>query len=530
MGPSLSSPETHPGQKTVGGRSSHTTPPRGDRKKSVSNSDDSHGHHGHHSRMQSSGVHGYSHQMKRGEFNPDELSVDHFENISMLGKGTFAKVLLVRRKGTDELYALKILNKASLIEQLQVEHTLQERIVFARCRHPFLVRLHASFQSRDSLYFLLDYVPGGEVFFHLKRQRRLSERRTRLYLAEIILALEYLHQHDIVYRDLKPENILLDAEGHIKLTDFGLCKVDLNGTLGARTFCGTPEYMAPEVILNQGHGKAVDFWALGTIAYEFVTGLPPFYSRDRRQMYERIISSQLTFPPHVSRSCQSLIRGLLIRNPRQRLGCREKGMQELKEHPFFFSLDYDRVYHRQVKPVFVPSVRHASDTGNFDALYTACRDVENDQELDIGEHPPVDNTEWDGRGKDPFVGFSYIADHAVPPALSRGKDGHGHLSLGTQDLLMSASGDVPLFSQPSADLGSTFAAEMEVGTGDQDDSSSDDGSYPQDMPVGMQGVVSNQGDLFQLGPENDDDDDDDLPDSDGFSSDSFDSDRDSDSV
>jgi serum/glucocorticoid-regulated kinase 2 len=227
-------------------------------------------------------------------------------------------------------------------------------------------------QTRDKLYLVTDYIPGGELFFWLKRDRVFSQSRVRLYAAELVLALEHLHDHDVVYRDLKPENILLDGEGHIKLTDFGLSKEAVTGfgsEGGTLTFCGTPEYLAPEILENTGHGKAVDWWSLGTLLYEMCAGLPPFYDENIEDMYEKIMTAELSFPRHFLPETRSLLSGLLQRDYRRRLGYH--GADEIKKHPFFASISWDDVAHRRVTPVFCPPPPTTdSDVPNFEDEFT----------------------------------------------------------------------------------------------------------------------------------------------------------------
>jgi serine/threonine protein kinase len=261
--------------------------------------------------------------------------------MSVLGKGSFGKVILVRKRDTGQLYAMKVLKKSYVVKKRQVEHTKTERSVLGSVQHPFIVKLHFAFQTGDKLHLVLDYCSGGELFFHLQNKGRFSQDLALFYTAELALALGALHTSGVVFRDLKPENILLDDVGHIKLADFGLSKEGiLDQAHGTRSFCGTPEYLAPEILLRQGHGKAVDWWSLGALLYEMLTGLPPWYSRDRNKMFQSIRSAPLQFPSLVSAEARSLIGGLLTRDPRQRLGGSED-VEEIKNHPIFKEFDFE---------------------------------------------------------------------------------------------------------------------------------------------------------------------------------------------
>lgn len=264
--------------------------------------------------------------------NKQVVTKDDFELLTVIGKGSFGKVMQVRKKDDGKIYAMKVLRKDTIVARKQVAHTKAEKNILMKIQHPFIVNLNYAFQTKDKLYMILDYINGGELFFHLKKEGRFAEARVKLYAAEIVCALAHLHSLDIVYRDLKPENILLDSEGHICITDFGLSK-KLEQEGGTHTFCGTPEYLAPEVLKGHGHGIAVDWWSLGTLLYEMLTGLPPFYAQNVNVMYQKILSGELRFPNYISEEAKSLLEGLLTRDPALRLGT--KGGDEVKGHPWF---------------------------------------------------------------------------------------------------------------------------------------------------------------------------------------------------
>jgi serine/threonine protein kinase len=229
----------------------------------------------------------------------EKVHFDSFEPLTVIGKGSFGKVLQVRKKDTQKIYAMKILNKKHIKDRNEVDHAKTEKSVLQKLVHPFLVNLHYSFQSPDELYFVMDYVNGGELFFHLQKSRKFDEERTRFYCAEICCGIEYLHDAGVLYRDLKPENLLLTGDGHICMTDFGIAKEGLtDDDARTETFCGTPEYLAPEILEGGGYGKAVDWWSFGTLMFEMLTGLPPFYSQDVQQMYSKIMSAKVKYPDH----------------------------------------------------------------------------------------------------------------------------------------------------------------------------------------------------------------------------------------
>lgn len=296
--------------------------------------------------------------------------LDDFEMVRVLGKGSFGKVVLCRKRDNGKLYAMKILKKQHVIKRKQVAHTKTERSVLGQVDHPFVVKLHYAFQTQNKLHFVLDFCSGGELFFHLGRAGRFSEHLGRFYAAEIALALGHLHAKGVVYRDLKPENILLDSDGHIKLADFGLSKEGINESVkGTHSFCGTPEYLAPEVLNRTGHGSAVDWWSLGALLYEMLTGLPPWYSQDRQRMFSSIRSSTLRFPEYISAMARFILADFLERDVAKRLGS-NGDIDQVKEHPFFAPIEWDRLCKREIPSPFVPRLNSQTDTRNFDSQFT----------------------------------------------------------------------------------------------------------------------------------------------------------------
>lgn len=284
------------------------------------------------------------------------LKIEDFELLKVVGKGSFGKVMQVMKKDTHRIYACKTIRKAHIISRSEVAHTLAERSVLAQINNPFIVPLKFSFQSPEKLYLVLAFVNGGELFHHLQKEQRFDINRSRFYTAELLCALECLHGFNVIYRDLKPENILLDYTGHIALCDFGLCKLDMKDDDRTNTFCGTPEYLAPELLQGQGYQKVVDWWTLGVLLYEMLTGLPPFYDENTNEMYRKILTEPLHFPgPElVPPAAKDLLIRLLDRNPNRRLGA--NGSAEIKAHQFFHSIDWKKLLQRRYEPTFKPSV------------------------------------------------------------------------------------------------------------------------------------------------------------------------------
>ncbi|KAF9246987.1 kinase-like domain-containing protein [Melanogaster broomeanus] len=300
------------------------------------------------------------------------LTPRDFEFLKLIGRGTFGKVFQVRKRDTKRIYAMKVLSKKEIIAKKEVAHTIGERKILQRSlESPFLVGLKFSFQTDTDLYLVTDFKSGGELFWHLQKETRFTEERARFYIAELVLALEHLHKYNIVYRDLKPENILLDATGHVALCDFGLSKADLRPDELTTTFCGTTEYLAPEVLLDEhGYSKLVDFWSLGVLLFEMCCGWSPFYAEDTQQMYKNICFGKIRFPRNViSEEGKMFVKGLLNRNPKHRLGS-QRDAEELKEHPFFASIDWKALSMKQVTPPFKPIVESDESTANFDPEFT----------------------------------------------------------------------------------------------------------------------------------------------------------------
>lgn len=215
----------------------------------------------------------------------------------------------------------------------------------------------------------MEYCPGGELFNLLQKKKLFTEDQTRFYAAQIVLAIECIHKNDIIYRDLKPENVLIDKDGYIRIADFGLSRADVNNPKAAKSICGTPEYLAPEILFKSGHGKPVDWWALGAIIFEMLTGLPPFYTDKREELFERIKFKQLTYPQNLTKACTNLLNGLFQKNPEKRLGFNTDA-EEIKKHPWFINVNWDVLVRKEYKPPYKPVIENEEDVSNFDTEFT----------------------------------------------------------------------------------------------------------------------------------------------------------------
>ncbi|CAI2354434.1 unnamed protein product [Caenorhabditis sp. 36 PRJEB53466] len=301
----------------------------------------------------------------------DKISMEDFDFLKVLGKGTFGKVILCVEKRSQKLYAIKILKKEVIIAREEVAHTLTENRVLQRCKHPFLTQLKWSFQARWHLCFVMEFANGGELFTHLRKCGTFSEGRARFYGAEIVLALGYLHSLSIVYRDMKLENLLLDKDGHIKIADFGLCKEEISFGDKTSTFCGTPEYLAPEVLEDNDYGRCVDWWGVGVVMYEMMCGRLPFYSKDHNKLFELIMAGDLRFPSKLSHEAKALLAGLLVKDPHQRLGGGPDDALEICRTEFFRPVDWEAMYRKEIEPPYKPNVQSETDTSYFDNEFTS---------------------------------------------------------------------------------------------------------------------------------------------------------------
>ncbi|XP_041736048.2 ribosomal protein S6 kinase alpha-3 isoform X1 [Coregonus clupeaformis] len=294
-----------------------------------------------------------------------------FELRKVLGQGSFGKVFLVKKTtgpDAEQLYAMKVLKKATLKVRDRVR-TKMERDILVEVNHPFIVKLHYAFQTEGKLYLILDFLRGGDLFTRLSKEVMFTEEDVKFYLAELALALDHLHSLGIIYRDLKPENILLDEEGHIKLTDFGLSKESIDHEDKAYSFCGTVEYMAPEVVNRRGHTTSADWWSYGVLMFEMLTGTLPFHGKDRKDTMTMILKAKLGMPQFLSSEAQSLLRNLFKRNPTNRLGAGPDGVEEIKRHQFYCNIDWNKLFLRELCPPFKPATGRPDHT-YFDPEFT----------------------------------------------------------------------------------------------------------------------------------------------------------------
>lgn len=291
------------------------------------------------------------------------IKLSDFEILQTVGVGSFGRVRICKNKKSGKVYVMKMLKKSEIIRQKQVDHLYSEYNILSIMNHPFIVELKGvNVIHPKYLYLILEYVPGGELFTLLRNNTCFPIEQARFYAAHIVTIFEYLHDRSIIYRDLKPENILISQVGYLKLTDFGFAK-KINGK--TYTLCGTPEYLAPEIILNKGHGMPVDWWTLGILLYEMLVGIDPFSDDDPMAIYQKVIIGKVRYPKDIDKEAKSLIKHLLVADTTKRYGCLKNGVKDIVNHRFFSRFNWREFIFQRMPAPYVPNVKNSGDTSCF---------------------------------------------------------------------------------------------------------------------------------------------------------------------
>ncbi|XP_055589567.1 cAMP-dependent protein kinase catalytic subunit beta-like [Uranotaenia lowii] len=290
-------------------------------------------------------------------------SLNNYDILKIIGTGAFGVVKLIRKKNSDQYYAMKILSKAQIVQHKQIQHTINEKRILQSVNFPFLVHLETCAKDNSFVYLVMPFINGGEMYSLLRSNKRFSEDQSKFYAAQIALALEYLHYLNLVYRDLKPENVLIDHKGYVKIADFGFCKMIRDRTW---TLCGTPEYLAPELLQSKGYGKSIDWWTYGVVVYEMVAGYTPFYSVDQMKMFEKICKGKFRFPADFSADLRDLVKNILQVDLSRRFGNLKDGTSDIKGHPWFKGTNWIAMLNGEVTAPFLPKISGQGDTSRFD--------------------------------------------------------------------------------------------------------------------------------------------------------------------
>ena len=348
-----------------------------------------------------------SEKIPEPENNHSKISENDFTKIKLIGKGSYGNVFLVRYNKNNMIYAMKVYKKSDLREKNQENNTKSERNLLTQINFPFIVEVKFAFQTDSKLFLVQEFIQGGDLFFHIHSGQKFSTQKTKFYLVEIILAIDFLHKNNMIYRDLKPENILIDSKGHIKLTDFGLSKIVTNIEEKSFTICGTLQYIAPEIISGEGYNESVDWWSLGIIMYEMLTGKLPFkFNFDSQEEQEQndlnIYDKKIKYPSWIEENAKDLINKLLNKDPEKRIGSGKEGAENIKKHPFFSDIDWNKALNKELRPPFIPKIENETDIKYFEKSLVESP-VFSDSSLQL-----VYNTE-ENEDEDDYDGFTFVA-------------------------------------------------------------------------------------------------------------------------
>ena len=331
-----------------------------------------------------------------------KLTFHDFIKLKVLGKGSFGEVLLVKLKANNKYYAMKILIKKQVKLRHQEIHTKSERDLMVKINCPFIVNIKFAFQDDFKLYIITEFMQGGEMFFHLHKEKKFSNEKTRFYIIELVLAIDFLHKNNMLYRDLKPENIMLDSNGHIKLTDFGLSKMVTKSKEKAFTICGTPQYLAPEILSDDGYDNSVDWWSLGCVMYEMLVGKAPFKIPKGSYLTADLYKKKITIPENVTPEAKDLISQLLVPNPKNRLGYGKDGAEKIKAHSYFEGIDWNDAWERKLEPPLIPQLKNETDLSYFDKMFT-------DEKIDGSNVSEIPSSTMMSQTND-YKGFTYVTN------------------------------------------------------------------------------------------------------------------------